>query len=61
MSPPGDFATKKHPRQKGCAMDKNYAGICSGISANLKKLRKDAPQIMQAFSALAQAATSTAR
>jgi AhpD family alkylhydroperoxidase len=39
-------------------MDKNYSEICNGISANLRKLRKDTPQIMQAFSALAQAATA---
>jgi len=39
-------------------MDKNYSDICGGISANLRKLRKDTPQIMQAFSTLAQAATS---
>src|SRR5690348_9302272 len=38
-------------------MDKNYSEICNGISANLRKLRKDTPQIMQAFSALSQAAT----
>jgi AhpD family alkylhydroperoxidase len=38
-------------------MDKNYTEITKGISANLKKLRKDIPETMQAFSALAQAAT----
>jgi AhpD family alkylhydroperoxidase len=38
-------------------MDKNYADICKEISGNLRKLRKDIPDTMQAFSALAQAAT----
>ncbi len=38
-------------------MDKNYSEICKQISANLRKLRKDIPDTMQAFSALAQAAT----
>ena len=38
-------------------MDKNYADICKTISGNLRKLRKDIPDTMQAFSALAQAAT----
>ena len=38
-------------------MDKNYADICRDISGNLRKLRKDIPETMQAFSALAQAAT----
>ncbi len=38
-------------------MDKNYADICRDISGNLRKLRKDIPDTMQAFSALAQAAT----
>jgi AhpD family alkylhydroperoxidase len=39
-------------------MNKDYTDLCGGISTNLRKLRKDTPQIMQAFSALAQAATS---
>ena len=38
-------------------MDKNYTEICKEISGNLRKLRKDIPDTMQAFSALAQAAT----
>jgi len=38
-------------------MDKNYTDICKEISGNLRKLRKDIPDTMQAFSALAQAAT----
>ncbi len=38
-------------------MDKNYAEVCKNISANTRKLRKDIPDTMQAFSALAQAAT----
>jgi len=38
-------------------MDKNYPELTGQISANLKKLRKDIPNTMQGFSALAQAAT----
>jgi AhpD family alkylhydroperoxidase len=38
-------------------MDKNYADITKRISGDLRKLRKDIPDTMQAFSALAQAAT----
>jgi AhpD family alkylhydroperoxidase len=38
-------------------MEKNYSDVCKQISANLRKLRKDIPETMQAFSALAQAAT----
>jgi AhpD family alkylhydroperoxidase len=38
-------------------MDKNYLELTRQISANLKKLRKDIPDTMQGFSALAQAAT----
>ena len=38
-------------------MDKDYTEICKEISGNLRKLRKDSPDTMQAFSALAQAAT----
>jgi AhpD family alkylhydroperoxidase len=38
-------------------MDKNYSELTRRISANLKKLRKDIPDTMQGFSALAQAAT----
>jgi AhpD family alkylhydroperoxidase len=37
-------------------MDKNYAEITQRISGDLKKLRKDIPDVMQGFSALAQAA-----
>ncbi len=38
-------------------MEKNYNEICKEISANTRKLRKDIPDTMQAFSTLAQAAT----
>ena len=38
-------------------MEKNYSEITKRISADLKKLRKDIPDTMQAFSALAQAST----
>ena len=38
-------------------MEKNYADVCREISGNLRKLRKDIPDTMQAFSALSQAAT----
>ncbi len=38
-------------------MEKNYAEVCKGISANTRKLRKDIPDTMQAFSSLAQAAS----
>jgi AhpD family alkylhydroperoxidase len=38
-------------------MEKNYSDVCKEISANLRKLRKDIPDTMQAFSALAAAAT----
>ena len=38
-------------------MEKNYPEITKNISANLKTLRKDLPEVMQGFSALAQAAT----
>ncbi len=38
-------------------MEKNYPEITKRISANLKVLRKDSPDTMQGFSALAQAAT----
>jgi len=38
-------------------MDKNYPELTRQIAANLKKLRKDIPDTMQGFSALAQAAT----
>jgi AhpD family alkylhydroperoxidase len=38
-------------------MDKNYLELTRQISANLKKLRKDIPDTMQGFAALAQAAT----
>ncbi|MBN9589434.1 MAG: alkylhydroperoxidase [Alphaproteobacteria bacterium 64-11] len=36
---------------------KDYHQITAGISANLRTLRRDIPATMQAFSALAQAAT----
>ncbi len=38
-------------------METNYSGICKEISSNLKKLRRDIPDTMQAFSALAKAAS----
>ena len=38
-------------------MEKNYSELCKQISGNLRKLRKDIPDALQAFSALAQAAT----
>jgi AhpD family alkylhydroperoxidase len=38
-------------------MQKNYPELTRQISANLKKLRKDIPDTMQGFSALAQAAS----
>ncbi len=38
-------------------MQKNYRDITQSISANLKTLRKDIPEVMQGFSALAGAAT----
>lgn len=38
-------------------MNKNYPEITRDISANLKTLRKNIPDTMQGFSALAQAAT----
>lgn len=38
-------------------MDKNYPEITRQISANMKKLRSDIPDIMKGFAALAQAAT----
>jgi len=38
-------------------MEKNYLEITKALSANLRKLRKDIPDTMQGFSALAQAAT----
>ena len=38
-------------------MEKNYSEITRRISSDLRKLRKDIPDTMQAFSALAQSAT----
>jgi len=38
-------------------MEKNYAELTKRISGGLRKLRKDIPDTLQAFSALAQAAT----
>jgi AhpD family alkylhydroperoxidase len=38
-------------------MEKNYAELTARISGDLRKLRKDIPDTMQAFSALAQSAT----
>ena len=38
-------------------MEKNYIEITRDISANLKTLRKDIPDTMAAFSAMAQAAS----
>ena len=39
-------------------MEKNYIEITRRISTELKKLRKEIPETMQGFSALAKAATS---
>ena len=38
-------------------MEKNYSELTKRISGDIRKLRKDIPGTMQAFSALAQAAT----
>jgi AhpD family alkylhydroperoxidase len=38
-------------------MEKDYSELTRRISGDLRKLRKDIPDTMQAFSALAQAAT----
>jgi len=38
-------------------MAKNYQEITQSISANIRALRKDLPEVMQGFSALAQAAS----
>ena len=38
-------------------MEKNYPEITKNISANLKVLRKDIPDTMQGFSAMAQSAS----
>ena len=38
-------------------MEKDYSELTRRISGDLRKLRKDIPETMQAFSALAQAAT----
>jgi AhpD family alkylhydroperoxidase len=38
-------------------MHKNYPDLTRQVSANLKKLRKDIPDTLQGFSALAQAAS----
>ena len=38
-------------------MEKNYPEITRRISGNIKMLRKDIPDTMQGFSAMAQAAT----
>ena len=38
-------------------MEKSYCDITKRISGDLKKLRNDIPETMQAFSALAKAAT----
>lgn len=38
---------------------KNYPEITAAISANLKTLRRDIPETMQAFTGLAQAATKS--
>ncbi len=38
-------------------MEKNYSDICNQISSNLKKLRKDIPDTLQGFAALAKAAS----
>jgi len=38
-------------------MEKNYSELTKRISGDIRKLRKDIPDTMQAFSAMAQAAT----
>lgn len=38
-------------------MDKDYSDVCARISGNLRKLRRDIPDTIQAFSTLAQATT----
>jgi hypothetical protein len=38
-------------------MNKDYADLTKRISGNLRTLRRDIPEVMQGFSALAQAAT----
>jgi len=38
-------------------MEKDYSELTKRISGDIRKLRKDIPDTMQAFSALAQAAT----
>jgi AhpD family alkylhydroperoxidase len=38
-------------------MDKDFNDITKRIAGDLRKLRKDIPDVMQSFSALAQAAT----
>lgn len=38
-------------------MEKNYSELTRRISGDIRKLRKDIPDTMQAFSTLAQAAT----
>lgn len=38
-------------------MTKNYKNITQSISSSMAKLRKDLPEVMSGFSALAQAAT----
>ncbi|OKO73081.1 carboxymuconolactone decarboxylase family protein [Bradyrhizobium sp. NAS96.2] len=38
-------------------MRKDYSNLCKHISGNLGDLRRDIPETMRAFSALAQAAT----
>ena len=42
---------------KETIMNKDFSELTRSISANLKKLRKDIPDTMQGFAALAQAAT----
>lgn len=43
----------------GIDMRKDYSNICKHISGNLGDLRRDIPEAMRAFSALAQAATKS--
>jgi len=38
-------------------VDSKFTELCKDLSGNLKTLRKDIPDVMQGFSALAQAAT----
>lgn len=49
------FKHKSYPKE--CIMSKFYPDITKRISNNMKTLRKNIPDTMQGFSAMAQAAT----